>query len=84
MTDGAAFGPPLFTGKGNKMTQSNGPAWFFRAAEGGEIESRIFEDGIMPDGWVDSPAKIEAVEPKPRRGRRSATEEPAQAEETGE
>lgn len=36
------------------MTKENtGPAWGYRAGE-----AKIFEDGKLPKGWVDSPAKV--------------------------
>jgi hypothetical protein len=31
------------------------PAWGYR-----EGEAKIFEDGVLPKGWVDSPAKVKA------------------------
>lgn len=51
------------------------PAWGYR-----EGEARLFEDGELPEGWVDSPAKVpgrgdDAAEEKPRRGRKPKAEE---------
>ena len=34
------------------------PTWGYRRGKDGEIESRIFDDGKLPKGWVDSPAKV--------------------------
>lgn len=33
-------------------------AWGYRRGDNGEVESRIFEDGELPKGWVDSPSKV--------------------------
>ena len=36
------------------MTEEvTGPAWGYRRGE-----ARIFDDGVLPAGWVDSPAKV--------------------------
>lgn len=37
-------------------------AWGYRLKDG-EVEGKIFEDGKLPKGWVDSPAKL-----KPAKG----------------
>ena len=34
-----------------------GPAWGYRLKDG-ELKSKIFEDGKLPKGWHDSPAKV--------------------------
>lgn len=34
------------------------PTWAYRMGESGEVESRLFEDGKIPKGWHDSPAKV--------------------------
>ena len=55
------------------MTQeSNGPAWFYRKGE-----AQIFEDGVCPDGWQDTPVLDDesedpdaGQEDKPKRGRK--------------
>lgn len=36
------------------------PAWGYRL-KNGEVEARIFEDGKLPRGWVDTPAKLKAA-----------------------
>jgi hypothetical protein len=35
-----------------------GPAWGYRGGKNGEIESKIFEDGVLPKGWLDTPASL--------------------------
>lgn len=37
------------------MTEGASPAWGYR-----EGEAKIFENGVLPKGWVDSPAKVKA------------------------
>jgi hypothetical protein len=56
------------------------PTWGWRKAAPGEgthfdaqYEGRVFDDGVLPDGWFDSPQAAEAAAP----------EEPAE-EESGE
>lgn len=40
------------------MTEkTKGPAWGYKKAGDG-FESKLFPDGKLPKGWVDSPAKI--------------------------
>ena len=39
------------------MAEAKGPAWGYRKGDDG-LESEIFEDGKLPKGWVDSPAKV--------------------------
>jgi hypothetical protein len=39
------------------------PTWAYRPGAGG-VESRLFEDGNIPDGWHDSPAKCVAPVPE--------------------
>lgn len=51
---------------------SKHPCWRFRRGEGG-VESRLFADiGDVPknQGWVDSPAAIEADKPRPASRRK--------------
>jgi hypothetical protein len=53
------------------------PAWFYRKGE-----AQIFEDGVCPEGWQDTPVEDddEAAEAeKPKRGRKPK----AEAEESG-
>jgi hypothetical protein len=40
------------------------PTWCYRMSDTGETESQLveIEAGKLPDGWVDSPAKL--VKPK--------------------
>lgn len=50
------------------------PAWFYRKGE-----AQIFEDGICPEGWQDTPVEddeeAEADEAnKPKRGRKPQAE----------
>lgn len=33
------------------------PVWGYRKADDG-VESKLFEDGKLPRGWHDSPAKV--------------------------
>ena len=41
------------------------PAWGYRRAEDGRVESKLFPEG-RPEGWVDSPARVpEADEDAP-------------------
>lgn len=37
-----------------------GPAWFYRKGE-----AKLFEDGVCPKGWVDSPAKVKGGADEP-------------------
>ena len=30
----------------------------YRLGKDGNVEARIFEDGKLPKGWVDTPAKL--------------------------
>ncbi len=39
------------------------PCWGYRA-KGGGVESRLFNDGVKPKGWVDTPAKVKNVNNK--------------------
>ena len=39
------------------MADKKSPAWGYRKGKDGEVESKLFEDGI-PKGWKDSPAKV--------------------------
>lgn len=34
-----------------------GPAWGYKKQDG-ETISKLFEDGKLPKGWADSPAKV--------------------------
>ena len=62
-----------------------GPAWFFRAGEDGKIESKIFEDGVCPEGWVDSPAAIKPAKPKAEKAKAEKQDAtPAQTEQANE
>lgn len=36
---------------------ANGPTCGYRDAKGGGLERNIFEDGVLPRGWHDSPDK---------------------------
>lgn len=42
------------------MSKTEGPAWGYKL-EGGEVVSKIFEDGKLPQGWQDSPAKLKGA-----------------------
>lgn len=33
------------------------PAWGYKLTDG-EVEARLFDDGKLPKGWVDTPAKL--------------------------
>lgn len=48
------------TDESNTMTdESNtGPAWGYRLGDDGDVQSQIFEDGKLPRGWHDTPAKL--------------------------
>lgn len=35
-----------------------GPAWGYRLDDAGKVESKLFDDGKMPKGWQDTPAKL--------------------------
>lgn len=39
------------------MTDKTGPAWGYKM-EKGEVVARVFEDGKLPKGWADTPAKL--------------------------
>lgn len=42
------------------------PAYFYRTGAFGRPESRIFHSAAdVPEGWVDSPAKLEKKSKKP-------------------
>lgn len=36
------------------------PTWMYKRRYG-KVESKVFDSDEIPDGWVDSPAKVEAV-----------------------
>lgn len=42
------------------MSKGTYPAWGYR-----EGEAKIFEDGVLPKGWADSPAKVKAGKAEP-------------------
>ena len=39
--------------------------WAYRRGEDGEIEGNIFD--AIPEGWVDSPAKVPAKRGRPKK-----------------
>ena len=39
------------------MASSKNPTWGYRLKDG-EVEAKIFENGKLPSGWVDTPAKL--------------------------
>lgn len=45
------------------------PTWGYRRAQDGEIESRLFPDGLPESGWSDSPASVDEIAQPKRRGR---------------
>lgn len=52
-------------------TTDKAPTWAYRAGPEG-VESRLFQDGNVPDGWHDSPTKCAAPEaPKPAAKKRA-------------
>lgn len=49
------------------------PTFMYRRAEDGSVESRVFDSDAIPEGWVDSPAKVEEMPVvKARKGKRNA------------
>ena len=34
------------------------PTWGYRKGDDGEVEAKLFEDGELPKGWHDTPAKV--------------------------
>lgn len=46
--------------------EDKSPAWGYR-----DGEAKIFDDGVLPKGWVDSPAKVKA------KGKAEEAEAPA-------
>lgn len=39
--------------------------WGYRLKDG-EVEARLFEEDTAPEGWADTPAKLER-KPKPKK-----------------
>lgn len=37
---------------------NTGPAWGYRLGDDGDVQSQIFDDGKLPRGWHDTPAKL--------------------------
>ena len=46
--------------------------WAYRKGDNGETEAKIFEE--MPEGWVDSPAKVDEAPKKRGRPKKGAGE----------
>lgn len=42
-----------------RLREYKAPRFGYRRGEDGEIEKDLF-DGVLPDGWADSPAKVDA------------------------
>lgn len=40
------------------MADSKGPAWGYRKGEDGQVEARLFPDGLPAKGWHDTPEKV--------------------------
>lgn len=38
---------------------ANGPTTGYRDGPNGTVETANFQDGVLPDGWLDSPAKCD-------------------------
>ncbi len=38
--------------------EAKSPVWGYRKGE-----AQIFDDGVIPAGWVDSPAKVKGAKP---------------------
>lgn len=56
----------------DKTERKSVPTAMYRYAEGGDPEMRIFDhpsDIPEKEGWVDSPAKVKAPEPKKTDGK---------------
>lgn len=49
------------------------PTYMYRRHESGEIEGAVFDSDELPNGWVDSPAKVddETKVEKPRKGKKT-------------
>lgn len=45
------------------MADDASPAWGYRKGKDG-LESKIFEDGKLPKGWVDNPGKVKLDDDK--------------------
>lgn len=43
---------------------ANGPTTGYRDADEGKVERRNFNDGVIPKGWHDTPAKCENCDGK--------------------
>ena len=78
MTTGAAVMAALTFSQETEMSDKR--AWGFR-----ENEAQIFEDGVIPEGWYDSPAKVPPADAEsPKRGRKPKAEAETEATEAGE
>ncbi len=49
----------------DRILKFDNPTFGYRRGENGEIEKDVFEGEPLPDGWVDSPAKVEETHYKP-------------------
>jgi hypothetical protein len=68
---------PAAAAEGPQPIICEAPAWGYRLADSGETESRIFEDGILPVGWSDTPAGLkEAAEAAAAADADESDEEP--------
>ena len=44
------------------------PAWRYSTSDNGEMLSQIFEcEDDVPEGWVDTPAKLKLEAPAPKK-----------------
>ncbi len=44
-----------------RIKECENPTFGYRRGEDGEIEKDIFDGEPLPDGWVDSPARVDEV-----------------------
>ncbi len=61
-----------------RIKECENPTFGYRRGEDGEIEKDVFDGEPLPDGWVDSPAKVDEQGKRPALSFRTiSTAEPA-------